>query len=113
MARSPQQLHSWSTIKQLNRQHENHSINFNSKPYIKPKKIANCLNCHYTPSCSTKPSKEYRKTLRNMKKINKVDALINITMSMTKAAIKKTKNSKTLGPDHKYSIMIKHLGPSA
>ena len=106
----------WSTIKHLNsgpRQLENQSISFNGKAYSKPKKIANCLNRQFTPNSTTRPTKEFRRTLRTLKKKKTSDAPITITPTMIEAAIKKSKNSKAIGPDRLSPIMIKNLGPVA
>ena len=103
----------WKTIKSINKpdlQPDNQGINFNGKTENDPKRIANHLNRQYTPGATTKPSKEFRSTLRKMRKKND-DEKINITMTQTSEAIKQAKSSKALGPDDISPIMLKHLGP--
>ena len=102
----------WNTIKSIqNPKHNanNQSIIFNGKTYHEAKDIANQFNKQYTPEPSTKPTKEFRNTLRQLKK--KKDPDIVITPEQTTKAIKKSKNSKALGPDDMSPIMLKHLGP--
>ena len=105
----------WSTIKGINnpkREHQNQSISFNSTKYLNSNKIANKFNSQFTPASTTKPSKEFRRVLRNIRQKPK-DPAINITTAQTANAIKRSKNSKALGPDNIAPIMLKYLGPAA
>ncbi len=77
-----------------------------------PKKIANNFNRQYTPGTTLKPNKAYCKTIRKLK-LKHTDPSITITIQQTAAAIKKSKNSKALGPDGLSPIMLKHLGLNA
>ena len=61
----------WDTIKSIDkppRQPDNQSIKFNGKHYNDPKKLASKFNSQYTPGATTKPTKEFRKLLRKIKK---------------------------------------------
>ena len=104
----------WDTIKGINnppREPENQSIKFNDKHYDKPKKLASKFNSQYTPGATTKPTKEFRKLLRKVRKKSS-DPDVTITPAQTLKAIKKAKNSKAMGPDSISPIMLKHLGPN-
>ena len=105
----------WDTIKAINnppKQPDNQSIQFNKKHYNDPKKIANKFNSQYTPGTKTKPTKEFRRLLRQIRK-KSPDPEVSITTDMTEKAIKKAKNSKAMGPDNISPVMMKHLGPKA
>ena len=114
----PNSKNLWNTIKDIQgqpQQPNNQGIKFNDKIYNNPKKLANKFNSQYTPPSDKKPKKESRKVLRKLKKIKKIkqtDNRVNITETQTKEAIKKTKNSKALGPDEISPLMLKHLGPN-
>jgi hypothetical protein len=58
-----------------------------------------------------KPSKEGRITRRRFRKL-KDDAQYVFTCDQTKAAIRKAKSSKALGPDGLSAVHLKHLGPN-
>ena len=105
----------WDTIKNLNnptRRNDNQSIQFNGKHLNDPKKICTKFNEQYTPGATTKPTKEFRNTLRNIQK-KPTDPEFLITTQQTTEAIQKSKNSKALGPDELSPIMLKHIGPHA
>ena len=102
----------WKTIKNLNSPQQttnNQGINFNNKINNNPKKMANMFNSQFTPPSNNKPSKRLRTTLRHLKNKPK-NQEVNITVSQTIAAIKKSKNSKAIGPDGISPIMLKYLG---
>ena len=104
----------WDTIKSLNNPGKtppNLSVKFNNTHYSKPSKIANMLNSQYTPPSSTKPTKAFRKLMRDIKK-KSTDSEVIITIEQTKRAIKKAKCSKAVGPDGLSPIMLKYLGPA-
>lgn len=104
----------WTTIKNLNNQQQNtnnQGLYFDNKITNNPKKMANLFNSQFTPTSNSKPSKRLRSTLRHLKNKPK-NQEINITVSQTIAAIKKSKNSKALGPDGISPIMLKNLGPN-
>lgn len=105
----------WDTIKSLNnngpKQSENQSIKFDNKHYEKPKKLATMFNKQFTPNTNTKPSKGIRNTLRNIRKVK--DEKITFTVENTAEIIKKSKNSKAMGPDELSPVMLKHLGHHA
>ena len=106
----------WDIIKTLNsnpRPPANQSIKFNGKEVQDPKKIANCLNKQYTPGASNKPTKPFRRLLRNIKKPIKKEPDVFFHAQKTAEAIKKCKNSKALGPDGISPMMLKKLGPTA
>ena len=103
----------WQTIKNLNNQQQpakNQGISFNGQMTNDPKTMTNKFNQQYTPTPDTKPSKEYRVTVRRFKKATN-DPEVIITTEQTAKAIKASKNSKALGPDEISPIMLKHLGP--
>ena len=93
------------------REHQNQSISFNSQKYLNSNKIANKFNSQFTPATTTKPSKEFRRVLRKIRQKSN-DPTINIIATQTAKAIKRSKNSKALGPDIIAPIMLKHLGPA-
>ena len=103
----------WKTIKNLNcpqKQPTNQGISFNGKTYNDPKVIANKLNQQYTPGNPSKPVQETRRIGRNLKKKTS-DPDIIFTPAETREAIRKSKNSKALGPDGISPVMLKNLGP--
>ena len=105
----------WSTIKELTnpqKRADNQSVCFGKKHFLDPKKIASKLNEQYTPAATTKPSKQFRHFLRKTRQKSE-DPAVTITAQQVQAAIKKSKSSKALGPDHISPIMLKHLGPVA
>ena len=73
--------------------------------------MANKFNSQYTPGPTTKPTKQFRRTLRDLQKSTK-DQKIIITTQQTSAAIKKCKASKACGPDNISPLMLKHIGPN-
>ena len=101
----------WDTIKSIDKQPQpdNQSIKFNEKHFNNPKKLATQFNTQYTPGTTTKPSKEFRRLLRRMRKKTS-DPAVFITPEQTLRAIKKAKNSKAMGPDNISPVMLKHLG---
>ena len=106
----------WKTIKQLsNNEHQqppNQGITFDNRMTNDPKKIANKFNSMYTPGATTKPTKASRKTIRKLKQQHQ-DQHVVFTVDQTAAAIKKSKNSKALGPDGLSPLMLKNLGYNA
>ncbi len=105
----------WKTIKSLNNnpaQPDNQGISFDNKITTDAKSIANNFNKQYTPHSDKKPAKILRSTLRKLKCKSK-DPPVVFTPAQTLAAIKKSKNSKALGPDGLSPIMLKHIGPNA
>ena len=103
----------WDTVKSLNnpgRTPPNQSVKFDNVHYTRPNKIASKLNCQYTPPSVTKPTKAFRKLLRDMRKKSR-DSEVTFTVEQTWKAIKKAKSSKAIGPDGLSPIMLKHLGP--
>ena len=104
----------WKTIKQLNNnQHQqpaNQGINFGGRTTNDPKKIADNFNRLYTPGTNIKPNKQSRHVIRKLKKLRKQEQTVTITVQQTVTAIKKSKNSKALGPDGLSPIMLKNLG---
>ena len=105
----------WKTIKQLSnnqqQQPPNQGISFDRRMSNDPKKIANGFNAMYTPGTTIKPQKESRRTIRKLKRHK--DPPVVITVEQTAASIKKSKNSKAIGPDGLSPIMLKHLGHNA
>ena len=104
----------WSTIKNLGSQPVksiNQGIKFGDKVVHDPKKLADKFNAQYTPSSNQHQSKESRRTRRHLKK-KPSDPEIKFTPEQTAEAIRKSKNSKALGPDGISPIMLKHLGKS-
>ena len=92
----------WDTVKSLSdkpTQPPNQSIKFNGKN-SEPKKIAKILNRQFTPNATT------------MRKNNQESDHIIIENEVRKA-IKKSKCSKSIGPDNLSPIMFKQLGPNA
>jgi hypothetical protein len=105
----------WKTIKNLQdqpAQPSNQGINFNGKSTNDPKDMSNQFNKQYTPTNDKKPEKTLRSTLRSLKKVKNIsDPKVFFTPEQTLKAIKKSKNSKAVGPDGLSPIMLKHLGP--
>ena len=104
----------WNTIKGLNNnpvQPNNQGIHFGTKYTNDPGKLSDFFNTQYTPPCNDQNSQQFRNTLRNIKKISSSTNKVKITISQVQKAIKKSKNSKALGPDEISPIMLKHLGP--
>ena len=104
----------WNTIKKLNGnppRPNNLGIYFNNKVINDPKKLANKFNTQFTPATSVKSTKAFRRTLRKVHRKTKDDKII-ITEEQTRNAIRKSKNSKAMGPDNISPIMLKHLGPN-
>ena len=78
--------------------------------------MANSFNAQYTPTVKVKSDHNTKmKHRRNLRKIKAQpsDPKITITTTQVSKAIKKSKNSKALGPDEISPIMLKHLGPKA
>ena len=103
----------WNTIKGLNSQqtqNSNQSIKFDNIHSNDPRKLADNFNKQYTPNSSTKPTKQLRNTLRNIKGKLNDDPPFEISPLEVMNALKATKNSKALGPDNISPIMLKHLG---
>ena len=110
----------WKTIKSLSSGPPtpiNQGISFNNAtPIDNPRSIANKFNQQYTPKATTKATKSIRHTLRTIRKkatLSSSNSPFIISPTQTLNAIKKSKNSKALGPDNISPIMIKHLGPTA
>jgi len=102
----------WSTIKKLNnptQQPKNQGIAFDKKIVNDPKKIATKFNQQYTPGLKAKPRKESRGVIRTLKKKPSSPPIVIMTQQVTES-IRKSKNSKALGPDGLSPIMLKHLG---
>ncbi len=102
----------WKTIKgicQPQKTPTNTAIKFNGKIISANGKIVNLLNRQYTPSAPKRPSKQFRQTIRHIKR-KKADKVYNYTPQQVKEAIKASKNSKAIGPDGISPIMLKHLG---
>ena len=103
----------WDTIKNLNtgpKQQQNQSIKFNNVHINNSKKLAEEFNRQYTPDATDKSTKPFRNLLRNLRKKSE-DPEIEITEDQVRKAIKKSKNSKALGPDNISPVMLKHIGP--
>ena len=106
----------WDTIKSLSsipRPPAHQSIHFKGKPYHDPLKIANQLNKQYTPGATTKPTKPFRGLLRELQKPIQKDPDTIFSPQQTFEVIKKSKNSKAIGPDGMSPMMLKKLGPRA
>ena len=103
----------WTFIKKLEgqpKQPKNQGISFGDQTLNNPQKIADKLNCQFTPTSNKKPTQPTRNILRNLKKPPK-DPEVVITEEQTAKAIKAAKNSKALGPDDISPQMLKNLGP--
>ena len=102
----------WDTVKSLSnppRKPENQSVAFQNKHYLDARKIANKLNSQYTPPSANKPTKALRRLLRQTRKTTS-DRPIHISTDQVRKAIKKSKNSKAVGPHELSPIMLKHIG---
>ena len=105
----------WKTIKGISQpttENNNINIKFQNKSVSSNIKIANNLNRQFTPAPSSKPSKEFRSTLRKLKNTRSTEDY-KITEKQTSDAIKSSKNSKAIGPDGISPVMMKHLGTNA
>ena len=87
----------------------NQAIKFKGKYVSNPKKIASGFNQQYSAVIQHKSSKESRRISKDIWKRKLVEAP-TFTPSQTQEAIKKSKNSKALGPDKISSLHLKHLG---
>jgi exonuclease III len=104
----------WSLIKSISNpktSSKNQPIQFADKLTYNAKKAATKFNKQFTPRPAMKPSKEGRITRRRFRKL-KDDAQYVFTCDQTKAAIRKAKSSKALGPDGLSAVHLKHLGPN-
>ena len=102
----------WKTIKgicQPTKTVNNTALKFNGGIVSENGKIANLLNRQYTPSLSKPPTKQFRQTIRKIKK-KRGSAVYQFTASQVKEAIMTSKSSKAMGPDNISPIMLKHLG---
>ena len=70
------------------------------------------LNRQFTPAPESKPSKEFRNTLRKLRQKNPEETY-EITEEQTAKAIKASKASKAIGPDGISPLELKKLGPNA
>ena len=93
-----------------NRTKENSSIKFKGKYISKAKLIANNFNKQYATVVRHVSNKESRH-ITNSIKAQKTDDPKTFSPMQTKAAIKKAKASKAMGPDKIATIHLKHLGP--
>ena len=103
----------WNTIKNLNDQPitpDNQNISFSGQSTNDALKMATGFNKQYTPTIDKKPEQALRNLLRSMRK-KTTDPKIVFTPAQTQEAIKKSKSSKSIGPDGISPIMLKHLGP--
>ena len=103
----------YKLIKRLNGKNTvsgNQPIKFKGKYISNPSKIADKFNKQFTSVVQHKSSKESRSITKNIRK-NKLDDNPTYTTDETKAAIKKSKPSKALGPDKISNLHLKHLGP--
>ena len=106
----------WSTIKSINQPIKdtgNLNIKFQDRTISDNGKIANMLNKQFTPAPSSKPTKEFRSTLRKLHAKNNQDETYIITEQQTVKAIKASKSSKAIGPDGISPLELKKLGPNA
>ena len=102
----------WKTIKGISQPQKtptNTAIKFNGRIVSANGKIVNLLNRQYTPAASKLPSKKFRRTIRQIKKL-KADKVYKYTPQQVKEAIKASKSSKAIGPDGISPVMLKHLG---
>lgn len=88
---------------------DNQPIKFKGKYYSCPSKIADQFNKQYSSVIHHKSSKETRKITKNVRKNNLNDQSY-LTANQTKEAIKRSKNSKAMGPDRISNLHLKHLG---
>ena len=104
----------WSTIKSINnpiKDTGNLNIQFQDKVISDNGKIANMLNRQFTLAPTTKPTQQFRNTLRNLRK-KKTEETYTITEQQTIKAIKASKSSKAIGPDGISPIELKNIGPN-
>ena len=85
------------------------SIRFKGKYYSTAKGIANKFNKQYSSIVHHKSSKDTRKIINNIKK-NTLEDHVSYTPQQVTEAIKKSKNSKAIGPDGLSNLHLKHLG---
>ena len=89
----------------------NQPIKFKGKYISCPAKLANCFNKQYSSVVHHKSSKESRKIKKEILKNKLSDEAQLYCDNETKEAIKKSKNSKAIGPDKISNLHLKHLGP--
>ena len=101
-------------IKALNggnpRASNNQAIRFKGKYLSNPSSISNAFNKQFSSVTNHKSSKSARTTTKILKK-KSLENATTFTPEQTKAAIKKSKPSKALGPDKISTLHLKHLGP--
>ena len=88
------------------KQQQNQSIKFNNVHINNSKKLAEEFKQQYTPDATDKSTKPFHNLLRNLRKRSE-DPEIVITEDQVRTAIKKSKNSKALGPENISPVMLK------
>ena len=101
-------------IKNLNGQPQsknNSAIRFKGKYLLNPLKIADSFNNQFSSVVRHTSSKESRNITRDLRNHSLANTN-NFTAEETTKAIKQSKSSKALGPDHISNLHLKHLGPA-
>jgi hypothetical protein len=105
----------WKTIHNLENkkppQQLNRTIQFNNKTETTAQEIATAFNKQFTNVIKHTSKKNNRKIDNHTKKLESTHT--DITMEQTKAAIQKSKNNNSTGPDDINIKHLKHLGPLA
>ena len=110
---TPNSKRLWNLIKKIdgkNKAIPNCSIEFNNKKYNSNKLIANKFNKMFTCIRKHQTNFRTRKVIKAVKS-KPITSAPTITATMVLETIKKTKNSKAMGPDGIAPIHLKHLGP--
>ena len=88
---------------------KNHTISFNNKPSVTSTQIANSFNKQFTNTVPHTSNKTNRKIDKQVHKLPKTTFIL--TTSEISAAIRKSKNNNSTGPDGISIRHLKHIGP--
>ena len=113
MRDNPAQL--WGTLKMLSNgcsAPPNQGITFEGRLLTDATKIATQFNKQFTSVRRHVSKKSSRIIRRKFLKLSYADPLV-FTTEEVRVAIKKSKNSRALGPDNISMLYLKHLGPAA
>lgn len=100
----------WKTLKSLTNKsttNQNNTISFDNKPIHNNRMCANHFNRQFTENIHH--DRNMRKIIRKIRKLDCSNDNMVFAISEVDNAIKKSKNSKSMGPDNISAIMLKKL----